>query len=568
MKNEGPIYWHIQMREGEKGTRINSMRMLEEQQPVIGTGEWKDKYKQCEKFKRVPVGSIVLVREGKRALALCKIIGVNYTSEELKAKYGNINYRDVEILGFISNEDQPAPKVFSQGSFRCCKPDPAKKQWSYIHRLYTDIMMKKQSTDMLDEYVQLLKEKKNIILQGAPGVGKTYSTASLAVRLCNPDFIELGDHAKVMEEYERLREAGQIAFCTFHQSMDYEDFVEGLKPELQGNQVVYNVEAGIFRQVCEQAQATEGIDIIACIDDYLQKIRGYENRREIPTITGRSKLLVWWEEGNITVNIRSTLSKKETDAPARPNIEKIKLQAIGEGMENNWPAYASAFIKAVKKEYQIDEVTPTKPHILIIDEINRGNISRIFGELITLLEADKRRGGGDHPITVKLPYSKEDFSVPANLHILGTMNTTDRSTGSIDYAVRRRFAFITLKTSREKVEASIEDEKLRAKALALFDEINGKDPNDQDQTSFIATHQAGQFDLEDLKVGHSYFMAKDLADLKRKMCYEVVPLIREYIKDGILQGREKDEEYFSAWEQGMNLVSPVIQEEETNEGEA
>ena len=156
--------------------------------------------------------------------------------------------------------------------------------------------------------------------------------------------------------------------------------------------------------------------------------------------------------------------------------------------------------------------------------------------------------------------------MPTNLHILGTMNTTDRSTGSIDYAVRRRFAFITLKTSREKVEASIEDEKLRAKALALFDEINGKDPNDL--TSFIATHQAGQFDLEDLKVGHSYFMAKDLADLKRKMRYEVVPLLREYIKDGILQGREKDEEYFSAWEQGMNLVSPVIQEEEANEGEA
>ena len=539
--------------------------MLNEAQPVIGITEWEGK--QCEDFKEVPEGSIVLVRDGKKALALCKIVGPNYTSEKLQAKYRNINYRNVEILRFISDEDQPAPDAFSQGTFRCCKPNPNAPQWSYIHRLYTDIMMKKQSTDMLDEYVQLLKDKKNIILQGAPGVGKTYSTASLAVRLCNPDFIELGDHAKVMEEYERLREAGQIAFCTFHQSMDYEDFVEGLKPELRGNQVVYNVEAGIFRQVCEQAQAAEGKDIIACIDDYLQKIRGYENRREIPTITGKSKLLVWWEEGK-TVNIRSTLSKKEkeTDAPARPSIEKIKLQAIGEGMENNWPAYASTFIKAVKKEYQIDEVTPTKPYVLIIDEINRGNISRIFGELITLLEADKRRGGGNHPITVKLPYSKEDFSVPANLHILGTMNTTDRSTGSIDYAVRRRFAFITLETSRNKVETSIEDEKLRAKALALFDEINGKDPNDQ--TSFIATHQAGQFDLEDLKVGHSYFMAKDLADLKRKMRYEVVPLIREYIKDGILQGREEDEEYFSAWEQGMNLVLPVIQEEEANEGEA
>ena len=569
MKNKDQIYWHIQMcwPEGKGGTRINSMLMLQEQQPVIGTGEWGDK--QCEDFKGIPVGSIVLVREGNRALALCKIIGPNYRSDELEEKYLNVNYRDVEVLSFISNEDQPDTRVFSQGTFRCCKPDPNASQWSYIHRLYTDIMMKKQSTDMLDEYVQLLKEKKNIILQGAPGVGKTYSTASLAVRLCNPDFIELGDHAKVMEEYERLREAGQIAFCTFHQSMDYEDFVEGLKPELQGNQVVYNVEAGIFRRVCEQAQAAEEVDIIACIDDYLQKIRGYENRREIPTITGKSKLLVWWEEGNRTISTRSVRAishNTEQYSPSPLNIDKVKAQAIGEGMENNWPTYASAFIEAVKKEYQIDELTPTKPHILIIDEINRGNISRIFGELITLLEADKRRGGGDHPITVKLPYSKEDFSVPANLHILGTMNTTDRSTGSIDYAVRRRFAFITLKTSREKVEASIEDEKLREKALALFDKINGKDPNDQ--TSFIATHQAGQFDLEDLKVGHSYFMAKDLADLKRKMRYEVVPLLREYIKDGILQGREEDEEYFSAWEQGMNLVSPVIQEEETNEGEA
>ena len=380
--------------DGPGSSWCDPMPMLNEAQPVIGITEWEDK--QCEDFKEVPEGSIVLVRDGKKALALCKIVGPNYTSEKLQAKYRNINYRNVEILRFIPDEDQPPhPKLF-RGTFRCCKPNPDAPQWSYIHRLYTDIMMNKQSTDVLDAYVQLLKEKKNIILQGAPGVGKTYSTASLAVRLCNPDFIELGDHVKVMEEYERLREAGQIAFCTFHQSMDYEDFVEGLKPELQGNQVVYNVEAGIFRQVCEQAQATEGIDIIACIDDYLQKIRGYENRREVPTITGKSKLLVWWQEGNRTISTRSVRAishNTEQYSPSPLNIDKVKAQAIGEGMENNWPAYASAFIKAVKKEYQIDEVTPTKPHILIIDEINRGNISRIFGELITLLEADKRRGG-------------------------------------------------------------------------------------------------------------------------------------------------------------------------------
>lgn len=138
-------------------------------------------------------------------------------------------------------------------------------------------------------------------------------------------------------------------------------------------------------------------------------------------------------------------------------------------MENNWPSYARAFIKAVKDEYHLEDETSTKPHVLIIDEINRGNISRIFGELITLLEADKRTGEGAHPIKVKLPYSKEDFSVPSNLYIIGTMNTTDRSTGSIDYAVRRRFAFITLKTDPEVIKAStkFKEEDTRAKALAL-----------------------------------------------------------------------------------------------------
>ena len=525
------------------------MPMLQEAQPVIGTGEWEDR--QCEEFKRIPEGSIILVREGNRALAICKIIGPNYTSEKLEEKYHNINYRNVEILGFIPEEDQPGPQVFSQGTLKSCRPDPTKPQWSYIHQLYTRMTKQEKITDTLDQQVQLLKDKKNIILQGAPGTGKTYTTASLAVRLCNPSFTELGDHAKVMEEYERLREAGQIAFCTFHQSMDYEDFVEGLKPEVQDGHVTYKVESGIFKRICDKAGKATEEDIIACIDEYIQQIRGYENRREIPTITGKSKLLVWWEEGNKTISTRSVRAishNTEQYSPSPLNIDKVKAQALGEGKENNWPAYAQAFIEAVMEEYQIDEETSNQPYVLIIDEINRGNISRIFGELITLLEADKRTGGGAHPIKVTLPYSKESFSVPANLYIIGTMNTTDRSTGAIDYAVRRRFAFITLETSRQVIEASIQDKGVQAKALALFDEINGKGTDDK--TSFIATHQAGDFDLEDLKVGHSYFIAKDLPELQRKMRYEVIPLLREYIKDGILQAGEGDGEYFSAWKQG------------------
>lgn len=491
----------------------------------------------------MPNGAIILVREGKKAIALCRVIGENFTSEELTAKYVNVNYRRVEVLFFVSDEDQPPPRCFSQGTLR--KISNGNVQKPYIKKLYLTYLKKTQMNSTIEEYTQLLKTKKNLILQGSPGTGKTYTTASLAVRLCNPNFTDFADRSKLMEEYERLRSEGQIAFCTFHQSMDYEDFVEGLKPQLSGEQVTYNVEAGIFKDICQRAQMKEGLDILTCIDRYLQQIQGYENRRTIPTIQGKSHIEIWWNSGNVTLSIRSLLSnqdKGEEHAPARPNIEMIKSQAIGEGREKNWPQYAQAFIEAVKKEFNLSEQISSKPHVLIIDEINRGNVSRIFGELITLLEADKRRGGGTHPITLKLPYSKEDFSVPANLHILGTMNTTDRSTGALDYAVRRRFAFVTLATSRKAIEGyEPMPQEVRKQALALFDEINGQ---------FIPEHKSPDFDLEDLKVGHSYFMASSAEELRLKMRYEVVPLLREYIKDGILSSKPNDTDYFSAWMEG------------------
>ncbi len=408
--------------------------------------------------------------------------------------------------------------------------------------------------------IDILRQKKQIILQGAPGTGKTYKTASIAVGMCNPTFTEFEDHKKVMAEYERLQNEGQIAFCTFHQSMDYEDFIEGLKPEVKGDAVEYNVENGIFKTICELAQTKENADIATCIDKYLQTIKGYENKKIIPTVTGKSELYVWWTEGNDTISTRSVLSKSEKGdqySPSPLNIEKVKMQALGEGVENNWRHYAQAFINAVKKEYNLENQVSDKPYVLIIDEINRGNVSKIFGELITLLEADKRSGGGSHHISLKLPYSKEDFSVPSNLYIIGTMNTTDRSTGTIDYAVRRRFAFVTLESRADVIENwcnsnSVASDVKKA-ALALFAQINGL--GRKDSSSFIAKHKVSDFELEDLKVGHSYFMAKDMASLKLKMRYEVVPLIKEYIKDGILRSMSDDDKYFESW-QNAECYSP------------
>lgn len=136
-----------------------------------------------------------------------------------------------------------------------------------------------QTTSTLEQYIQLLQDKKNIILQGAPGTGKTYTTASLAVRLCNPNFSDWGDRTAVLAAYEELRQGGQIAFCTFHQSLDYEDFIEGLKPQLQGSHVTYNIEAGIFKRICERARRTERTDIITCIDNSAEDTRKREPTR-------------------------------------------------------------------------------------------------------------------------------------------------------------------------------------------------------------------------------------------------------------------------------------------------
>lgn len=552
-------YWHIQMYKplGNKNkARIDSKKMLKREEPIIGMGEWDND--QCKNFKTIEKDNIVLVRKGKEAIALCQIISDNFTNKELTDEFLHKNFRRVKILAWAKDYKQPSnSRLFTQGSFSSCSNGT--EQYKYINNWLKHI----DNIEFTDKCARLLERKRNIIIQGAPGTGKTYNTASIALKVLGVTDIDLTDHKAVIRRYKEL--AGKrIFFTTFHQSLDYEDFVEGLKPCVQTNEkgesvgVTYEPEDGIFKRACQAVTMDESKDITECIDDFLEhKINGFENKREIPTSTGISSFYAWWNKGNTTISCRSkysTITRDETHSPSPLNIEKVKHQALGDGVENNWPAYAKAFIEAVKEEYNIHGNNKV---VLIIDEINRGNVAKIFGELITLLEVDKREGS-EHPIQVTLPYSKELFSVPKNLYIIGTMNTTDRSTGTIDYALRRRFAFVTLKSDSSVIEKHYTEPTLKNQALALFDNIE----------KFIEEKQCGDLGIDDLMVGHSYFMSDSEEELKEKMEYEVLPLIAEYINDGILNvSSEEKKTAFKAWRDLQPATIEEVNEEEEQEEE-
>ena len=346
-------------------------------------------------------GDIVIAKQGRDTIVGYGIVTSDYFFDEHREHYRNVRKIDWKCKGVWQHPGKAVPKTLTDIT---TYPE-------YLEKILKLFSMPSNTSNLKS----ILLQKNNIILQGAPGVGKTYTTAALALSICGETIPS--DHEEVMNRYEELQKEGRIGFVTFHQSMDYEDFVEGIKPQLVADdKMVYIIEDGIFKKMCDNAQQKKEGDIIKCIDNYIESIKGYSNRKLIPTLSGKSSLYVWWNPGNATLSTRSSYSTSSKDpeyTPSPINIEKLKMQAIGEGIENNWPSYAQAIINAIQNEYKNELKTDNSntPYVLIIDEINRGNVSKIFGELITLLEADKRIGG-KHPLKVTLPYSKQNLVYP------------------------------------------------------------------------------------------------------------------------------------------------------------
>lgn len=379
----------------------------------------------------------------------------------------------------------------------------------------------------------------NQILYGSPGTGKTFNTINKALEII--DGVVPESRSEVKEKFEEYKKAGQIEFVTFHQSYGYEEFVEGIKAKTneETKQVEYEIEAGVFKKLSIEA-----------LKNVLINSKQINNKKKF--ILNAKSLniqaeLIQEDENTYKVLKGSKIRKGEAESFKNYNyselknivLKKAKLKEESEFyiLEEDYSfqslSAASSVILGRMSNGLIDwkEIIETdnsfikkannqvKNYVLIIDEINRGNISKIFGELITLIEPSKRIGA-DEEIRVKLPYSgdtEEPFGVPQNLYIIGTMNTADRSIAPIDTALRRRFVFEEMAPNPSLLKSIIvkeNEENTKLELDKLLEAINTRIEYlyDRDHT-----------------IGHAYLIdVKTLDDLKFAFKNKIIPLLAEY----------------------------------------
>lgn len=357
----------------------------------------------------------------------------------------------------------------------------------------------------------------NTILYGPPGTSKTYETVNRALEILDPSFLgrHFGDRLRLKARYDELRQYGRIGFVTFHQSYSYEDFVEGIKPDLENGEVGYVIEDGIFKQMCRAAASPGGDQAFRkALHEFKRQIA--EEPVTLETKTGKKFKITW--RGGKTLRFTPASSDGKADYPVNAeHIERLYRGEPGDGFYN--VSYVRAVEAHVRQKWNVPQFqsgASHEPYVLIIDEINRGNIASIFGELITLIEPSKRAGAPE-ALSATLPYSKylePPFWVPSNLFLIGTMNTADRSLSRLDTALRRRFDFVPMYPRPELLDGIVV---AGIDLAALLRRMN-----ERIEVLYDRDHQLGHAFFTHLRENGT------LPALKEVFRSRIIPLLEEY----------------------------------------
>ncbi|EKK2240875.1 McrB family protein [Campylobacter jejuni] len=388
----------------------------------------------------------------------------------------------------------------------------------------------------------------NQILYGSPGTGKTYHTIDKALEIISkeekiqiPSEDDRINRKKIFDEYVKN---GQIVFTTFHQSYGYEEFVEGIKPIIDNDEnsqeVKYDVKDGIFKELCDKSlknyilsmQNENEIDLDKLIFEFANYInQDFLNKgNEFPLENKVSikKILLNFKDEYRSFSLGGSIKSPQSltiDIIKRDylNFKNKKILSFKDikpkyDSQSDYHGNAIYYFMFYNKLKEFENIQNEKfkikkeilkSYIIIIDEINRGNVSKIFGELITLIEPSKRIGEKEE-LKVALPYSGKEFGVPKNVYIIGTMNTADRSITSLDTALRRRFEFIEMMPDVSKLSIDCEGINLQELLKAINTRIEYL--LDREKT-----------------IGHAFFISvENLESLKKVFKNRIIPLLQEY----------------------------------------